>query len=381
MRILLLGEVYSANLGDALICKIVQNLIQKQYPDYQTEFFDISGRVDLNVLHPNTIYEKLFVKIMQHIRVPKVKSPHYALFKNNEFRYLKVFLNFRKLDLLSYDVALFCGGALFQDHFAGIIELIVKQLSKAGVPTIFHACGMGPLSQNGEYLLNKAFCYSNVKAISLRDSIERFRQSFIASVEPVETYDTALCCREFIQPCPSQSDIIGVGIISRAEHMKLQENVIKQLLHYKIPFRVFTNGAQHDYQAAVRVLRECGCGDLKISQLLTRRPQTPEDLIQDISTFSKVISFRMHSLIIATAYAIDNRGFVWDEKVRSFYNGLGLSAFAIDPFGAVDIVQHIKCENIDYTTVEEKVSIATHKSKKDLFNAIERATRGVKNDS
>ena len=45
MKILLVGEFYSDNLGDPLLCQTVQKLILQDYPDARIIPFDLTGRV------------------------------------------------------------------------------------------------------------------------------------------------------------------------------------------------------------------------------------------------------------------------------------------------------------------------------------------------
>ena len=46
MKVLLIGEVYSENLGDPLLCGTVEHLIRQRYPDAEIVNFDMSGMVD-----------------------------------------------------------------------------------------------------------------------------------------------------------------------------------------------------------------------------------------------------------------------------------------------------------------------------------------------
>ena len=43
-KILIIGEMFSDNLGDGIICEIVQNTLN----DFNTEILDLSGRIEFN---------------------------------------------------------------------------------------------------------------------------------------------------------------------------------------------------------------------------------------------------------------------------------------------------------------------------------------------
>ena len=47
MRILVIGERYSANLGDPIICETVKYQILENFPDAEIVFADISGRSEI----------------------------------------------------------------------------------------------------------------------------------------------------------------------------------------------------------------------------------------------------------------------------------------------------------------------------------------------
>lgn len=325
MNILLVGECYSENLGDAVICQTVKKMIENEHPNANIILFDISGRIGYQEYYNDKDYSigvKCFIKITEKMPILLKKSNFYNLYKNNECRYLRAMLLLKKiLNSHKFDRAVFVGGAMFMDYFAGLIYYTIRKFYNIGIPVIFHSCGMGYLSKDGIGILRKAFKYACIKNISIRDSKERFLQLFGDIIIPTETYDTAVCCSRFFEPNTNKIAEYGIGVISLKQHYELQKNIIHYFKNNNKSFKLFTNGA--DEHTAVLLLKECGYVDSDIPSMLMKRPITPKELIYNITSFEKIVSFRMHSLIVATSFGIEVRGFVWDDKVHTYLDKLG----------------------------------------------------------
>lgn len=78
--------------------------------------------------------------------------------------------------------------------------------------------------------------------------------------------------------------------------------------------RIFTNGDEEDYKFASQFAKI-----LPTEVAFERRPTRPIELVSIIASYDAVVSFRLHSLIVAASYNIPTIGFVWDEKVREFF--------------------------------------------------------------
>ena len=52
-------------------------------------------------------------------------------------------------------------------------------------------------------------------------------------------------------------------------------------------------------------------------------PSKPEELVKTISQFKSIVSFRLHSHIIAASLNIPSVSVVWDDKVRIFFEKIG----------------------------------------------------------
>lgn len=334
MKILLIGEVYSENLGDGVLCQTVNKVILSQYPDAKIIMFDISGKTDYDAYYESfncNQMRKMYYRLAYRIPVLNQNKIFKAIGKDAE-RHIRVVAGLKSLiKENTFDLAIFAGGSLFMNYFAGVIYLIVNMLSRAKINVLFHACGMSDLSDDSEFLLKRALKKENVKWISLRDSYERFVNKFESQAVVERTNDTALSCRSYFEPRFQKTTELGIGVIDRPELYLLQKNMIQSFLKSDLNWRIFTNGSITDYRTAVKILDEINVDEEKKKKLLLPRPGTPGELVQTIVEFEYIISFRMHSQIIASSYGIPSFGIVWDNKVFEMYSKLGFPECCVDP--------------------------------------------------
>lgn len=334
MKILLIGEYYSQNLGDPVLCKTVEYSILKSIPDAEIVPFDMSGRIDFDSCFEPKEYtrtQKWFFRIEN--RLPFLLQP-FALcrvIQKDEVRYMRtVCLLDKVLAQNSFDLAVFAGGSIFMDYFAGVIYGIVGRCAKRNIPVIFHACGMSYLTQDTRRVLQKALNFSNVRSVSLRDGYQRFMEEFHIRTSVEETFDTALGCSQYFPGNPDIVADIGIGVIWIPAHYEFQKALVRSVQRTGKNWKIFTNGAIGDWETAKRILNDLGIPECEWGDYLADRPGNAEECIQTVTGFRKIVSFRMHSQIIATSYGIPSVGFVWDEKVRNFYTKLGREQNCLD---------------------------------------------------
>lgn len=329
MKVLLLGEYYSTNLGDPLLCNVVEREILNHYPNAHITPFDISGKISYDqyyLVKKYSVLQKVFIKLISNFPVLFSHSNACQVIKRDLLRYFRVVCH---LDQLlkdeNYDLAIFAGGSLFMNYFTSVIYAIVTRLNKKKIPVIFHSCGMSKLSDVDIKVFKKILNKKNVRYISLRDSYSKFLELFSPNTIVKETYDTAFNCSSFYCANPEKIAEYGIGVIAIEDFYLKQKEIIEYFLKYEnLNWKVFTNGNKGDYDFAKKILIELGVEEKDIMNFLCARPFAPEQLIRDITGFKKIVSFRMHSLIIANAFEIPSYGFVWNEKVKEMYNKLGM---------------------------------------------------------
>lgn len=318
-KILIVGEIYSDNLGDAVLCEIVKKIVEENiYCDI--ELCDLSGREYYKEYFDYNWYEKIIKKIalvffkLNLINLGKIN----VLFKD---RYYKQFDK-------DYDLVIFAGGQMFMDYFVFPLEKLIKFFKKRNIPVIFHACGAKKIkNRNLEKRLEKILLLNIVKSISIRDDIDLVNTKYLmrSNRKAIKTFDTALCTNEYFDFNKGNKRCIGLGVMN-CDKFKNKEQIIfwikliDELDKRKIKWQLFCNGSEADYKMLKNIVNR---KNLNKDQYLIR-PKTAQDLVNIISNFDKIISFRLHSHIIASSIGIPTIGISWEKKVNQFFHNLGL---------------------------------------------------------
>lgn len=357
MKILLIGEYFSKNLGDPLLCQVVERCILESIPDAQIVPFDLSGK---------TSYEEFFVP-------PKYSSiqnwyfrltyrfpffmKHFSLVRviqKDESRFMRTMC---MLDTVlkqhNFDLVLFAGGSIFMDYFCANIYGIVRKFRKFKTPIVFHACGMDTLTDDTKRILQYTLKSKNIKSITLRDSYRKFVSDFSTSAHVTETYDTALACNNFFSHSRSYPKGIGIGVIGIEKYYEFQKELICAFLNSEYSWKIFCNGSPEDERMAKRILCDLGILKEKQNNYLIPTPKTPDDLTNLVTSFEYIISFRMHSQVVATSYGIPSYGFMWSDKIQDFYMKLNLANNYDIPNCVYSPEYYLNLLNVDRNNLQE----------------------------
>lgn len=324
MKILLVGEFYSDNLGDPLLCQTVEKLILREYPDARIIPFDLTGRVsETEYYQPKTslfwdwVTKQVYDRFLYYRRAAILRA-----FDKDKLRALRVWYRLKELKKQHrFDLVIFAGGSLFMDYFAGMINLILRQFAFGRAKVLFHACGMSTLDEDAIYLLRQVLASRKVVSISLRDSYERFTELFTTKAKVIKTYDTALNCSRLYEGAGEKKTPLGIGLIDRCYDQQL--SLIRYFLNRDIRWKAFTNGSPYDWEYAAKLLTDAGIPENALDQYLEKRPVTVQELIDTVTGYEKIIAFRMHCQIVAASFGVPSFGFAWDTKVTEFYEKLG----------------------------------------------------------
>lgn len=374
MNVLLIGEYYSENLGDPLLCRVVQMTISREYPGATIIPFDMSGKVGMTEYYSKRNYDfwqKVFLKCSEKFRGIMRCNVVFRAYLEDTQRYIRTMCHLEEvLSKNEFELAIFAGGSLFMDYFAGVIYCIVRRLALKKIKVIFHACGMSELSSDSIAILDKAFSQRNVKSISLRDSYDKFCQTFQISAKVSETYDTALICSKYFAASKDKVAEYGVGIINLPHFFEFQKEMIKYFIDNEKSFMVITNGATYDYDYAIKLLKEMGIDETEQSRYIYKRPTTVEELVYEITSFEYIVSFRMHSQIVAASFGISSYGFVWDNKLKEFYEKMGFLDNFSYPVGNFGDKFKIDALNANRDALSSRACIEGTESQKCLINSI-----------
>ncbi len=375
MKILLVGEYYSENLGDPLLCRTVEQVIREHFPQAQIIPFDMSGKTGADAWYqPETdpkmdwITERVCDRFRDYRRAAICRA-----YEGDRQRYLRVWYRLKALRREHrFDLVIFSGGSLFMDYFAGIVNLIIRQFAFSKTRILFHACGMSNLDADGIYLLRQALCSGKVASISLRDSFGRFEELFSVKAPLTQTYDTALCCASRFSPAGKRENVLGVGLIDRC--FDRQRHLLAQLLRSGIRWQAFTNGSPYDQDCARKLLLEAGIPREKLEDYLLPRPESPEQLVGFVTGFSGIIAFRMHCQIVAASFGIPSYGLVWDDKITAFYEKLGFPENCTEQMPQLNRILQVLSQT-DSARLRERAQSQGVESCQCLIRAIEAAVK------
>ena len=324
MKILLVGEYFSENLGDPLLCRTVERLLIREFPEAEIIPFDLSGRIsETEYFEPRTspfwewLTGWLYDRFLYYRRFAILRA-----YDKDRERLQRIWYHMGQLQKQHcFDLVVFAGGSLFMDYFAGPIYLILRRLTFRRTKVIFHACGLSNLDDDAVYLLRQVLKLRNVVSVSLRDSYDRFKELFATKAKVVETYDTALNCSRLYSGATEKKLPLGIGLIDRCYDQQL--SLVRYFLRRDIRWKAFTNGSPYDWEYAAKILTDAGISSAQLPEYLEPRPETVQQLIDTVTGFEKIIAFRMHCQIVAASFGVPSFGFAWDTKVSEFYEKLG----------------------------------------------------------
>ena len=332
MRILLLGLYYSNNLGDAVICDCVAARLREHFPEAQVDIRDFMDR------HTFPPTEELPIRELdrrrRRMKLRRWASAYLKWDKQAKHEKAQVARNMTYIQRVcqeKYDLAIFAGGQIFADGLALYLEAYVRYLSQHKIPILFNAVGVGPTASS--YIrrqLSAALSSPYVRWISSRDDIRSIYRLYVHQQDRVvPTFDPALWCADVYHvEREHQTETVGLGImythsVSPRIAMKFWIRLIRALEKEHVSWKIFVNGSSSDVVFAKEVLANLPECVRPLENYLTMVPHVPVELVKTLAGFKSIISFRLHSHIIAAALDIPSVAVVWDNKVRFFFKKIG----------------------------------------------------------
>ncbi|WP_179228542.1 polysaccharide pyruvyl transferase family protein [Leptolyngbya ohadii] len=343
-KIVICGEVYSPNLGDAVIAESLSYLIQQLSP-FTPHLLDFSSRQpnQQKLLHEVSfgmaVHQKRRIERLFWRMVLAICSRERAMLIWWFFKWRKQRYHFYQQELDQAVALVFGGGNILADNqfnFPLKIYGVAECAQKMRIPVLYYGCGVNlKWSSIATRLFRQAFQQTSYLSLRDNESLQRITQRAPnLPCKPSVVWDVAINCAEAygIDRC-SKARMIGLGICSAAvlsrhtpaqadffqnELISFWVNIAEALTAKSIPFQLFTNGAKEDEQFAAQVIERMVAQGLPVPPLVC--PKTALELVQDISQFRAVIAFRLHACIIAHSLGIPTVGLKWDTKVESFFN-------------------------------------------------------------
>lgn len=320
-NIVLVGEYYSSNLGDNLLCQCAEQLIRNYLDDISISWVDLTYGSKPS-FKKSQIFRMYYI-FTSYIRNANKGSLIYRYMAYNVYKRLRHIEKRRKIDLI-----IFAGGQIFLDYFSFQISRIIKYAEQNDIPVIFNSCGVGSFSSSAREQFINVLNSSVVKRITLRDGL-----SFIHNLTKKELFhvpDNAILCSEVCNILKKdKSDIIGLGVISpfiynanNAEKISEDDfitfwaKIISKIDSEGLKWQLFVNGSEDDFLFANKILFKLNLAENP--DLISPRPTSAMQLISIISSYKAIISCRLHSYIISYSLAIPAIMLNWDNKVIEF---------------------------------------------------------------
>lgn len=343
-RVIICTAKYSDNLGDGVISDSVEYLIKNIHPNCEVLTLDISGRThyDDSDSTDTTLVKKIFLNTPEALRPLVTLTGWHLIFKP------RLTAEINRIDFAKCGLLIFGGGQLINDialNFPLKLAYIAKQAQLQGLPYSINAVGVGQkFSNSGKKLFHSIFNSSSLSSIYLRDqeSIVKYNSVFSSKVAPSLTIDSGLWAKEcynlqYINTHNNntkEKPRVGVGISHPKElaahsseknsnstaMIKFWVEVTKHLLQNNLIPVLFTNGSRDDHLFMTLVIAELSkLGILKNIEI-SDRFKKPNQLVETISSFSAVVSHRLHANIISHSLNIPSIALAWDKKVQSYFD-------------------------------------------------------------
>ncbi|MGN0334581.1 MAG: polysaccharide pyruvyl transferase family protein [Lachnospiraceae bacterium] len=363
MKIAVIGLYYAANLGDAVICDSTAYLLKRAFPDADIRVIDIEGKKEFAVQEYTSM--RALKKRNRTLKKEYWLTKHHIKDWVYHWNRLDVELHqpfYESLRAEQFDAVVFAGGQLFMDWLSLDISEILSHLEKDRTLVFFNACGTGPsYSEKIRTYLSRELQSENIKLISTRDDVELINRLYLKEEKKAcVTYDPALWAKEVYGAECSGEELLGLGIMY-STHAGIRKitgfwiRLIRELERRGIRWKMFCNGAREDYDYGCYVLEKLGRDR---EQFLCHYPEKPEELVNQISQFGSLISFRLHSHIIAASLGIPAVAIVWDKKLRFFYQHLGheerCKTIESSPAEVIDALEAAKSEKYDFELIQKQ---------------------------
>lgn len=330
MRILVLGSYFSNNLGDGVICECVAKRLQYHFPDAQIKIMDLKSRDSFCPAREEPMKAARERENRSQLRRIATRLGWDKMYAHECNMIRQERAHFEKLARQECDAVVFAGGQMFMDSYALRLENVVKTFSQRETPLLFNACGVGPsCSVHIRDRLSQALSDPWVKMISSRDDAELVNRKYLAAErQAIVTYDPALWSGEVYQTVRRQSGVVGLGImypshVNFRAACRFWKRLITELESRGTKWKMFVNGSGTDLAFARYVHSLIPGLNRPFEDCIAPVPGEPQALVELIAGFESIISFRLHSHIIAASLDIPSVAMVWDNKLPFFFEKIG----------------------------------------------------------
>ena len=321
MKIILAGLTNIINYGDQFIAYSVEHLVKKSFPSVNIEMLDFEGFIP-------SVKDKILIKATGVWIKLKSTKLVYATFKQ------RCYHRFAQQIENADGIIFICGSFKYGTQYLwAYYSIIIEIAQKYNVPVMFDA--MNVQNYNSKNLkcmiLKKHLNYPCVKMFTTRDGEagvvklnNYYKTNDSLKIYPVG--DPAYWIKECYgidRNC--LNDVIGInlirgnifldygGKITEDRLLQIYSDFIRKLDDGGYKWELFTNGMHEDFDFGKKLLKKIEKEDVTI-----REPQSAKELVNIISSYSRILGARLHACICAYSLNIPIVGFFWDEKLVHF---------------------------------------------------------------
>lgn len=368
MNILLIGESYSNNIGDQAVCESTKWIFEQEFgTKVVCSILDLSGRREISDMN---IQNKKFKHSFCRMILSKFSYIDFLL-KNTLLNELSNY--FKDCITTNIDCAVFCGGQLINSSFVYQMNIITGILSKNRIPVIYSGVGIGRLNFWQKRMFNRMLNYKNVVGITCRCDSKRFNETLrLKGIKARESFDPAIFTPLIYNITRKKSDVVGLGIMKSSRFTDLEASkfwlsIIIELESRNIKWKMFYTGSLGDYELAISILSKLGLSNKK-NYYINKEIKTPCDFLNEISYFDRLISFRLHSHILAFALGIPSVAIRWDEKITDFFKKINrIDAVFTLSSNTKDIIDSVLSNQYYH---DQEIEELRHNTKNEIVNLI-----------
>ena len=386
-NIIIFGLQYESNLGDQVIGNCTRYLVDKALyelrirDNVEIREVDMLGRTSFQIPPSQTRKKsklKNFVKTFLPSSIVDAVNAKRNAFSDKQ-NVPSIIVRTKNIVEMAIDdntsAIIIAGGGLIKykaQEFYLLIDVITESAKNHSIPVMLNAVGVEGYDSSSISCqrLKNALNRSCVKVITTRDDIALLNEKYIAkdNIRTRRVPDPALWVDEIYKPSTIQNQCVGLSVARSnifVEHgiktsgkdlSQLWKEITDELDRIDVSWKFFCNGTYADYEFLKTLINEY-YANRKIEDIALLRAVDPRMLVDQINSFSTILSVRLHAAIISYAYKIPVVQLVWNEKQILFGKSIGYEDRFItnNNFNAKYIVSKLlEANNIGYINYEEK---------------------------
>lgn len=244
--------------------------------------------------------------------------------------------NIEEEKILSSDLVIFAGGALFGFNYQNFLEGIKRIITLSqdnNIPVIFSSLGINNVvSCEGEQdELKNLLRSSCIKGLSVREDAALFFDYLEGNpLKAVRVCDPVVWAGQIYGIKKTDSKTVGINVVrgglfkANGLDWKLGDEEkylfeLKSIFDKKgIDYKFFTNGSVLDCNSLYHFAEKYEIPDDKLVF-----PDSSKQLVQVVSGFEAIAAIRLHSSIVSYSLGVPSVNLNWNEKVPYFYKNIG----------------------------------------------------------